>query len=106
MSEEQLRDSGSEGQDARERRSRSGRHRGRSSRSGSHRRSSSAASQKNKFTVGQFLLLLWSGGTLGAFLWLLQDVHRPPLWMPVALAGAACVGLYFFFRGLTKKKRK
>ncbi|GAA4321939.1 hypothetical protein GCM10023184_08020 [Flaviaesturariibacter amylovorans] len=51
------------------------------------------------------MLLIWSGITLGGFIYVLQDVHRVPLWMPLSLAGMAVIGLYFFFAGLARKKR-
>ncbi|GAB4094072.1 hypothetical protein [Flaviaesturariibacter terrae] len=74
-----------------------------------HRRSrssSSSSTSKNKFTIGQALLLIWSAGTLGTLLYLVNDVHRAPLPAVAGLAGAALIGLLFFFRGLRKKKRK
>ncbi|RYY40155.1 MAG: hypothetical protein EOO08_07415 [Chitinophagaceae bacterium] len=77
-----------------------------SGRSRSHRKSSASSASDNTFTLGQFLLLLWSAATLGILLYLIGDVHRAPLPAILGLAGAALLGLLLFFRGLRKKKRK
>ncbi|RYY88025.1 MAG: hypothetical protein EOO15_10245, partial [Chitinophagaceae bacterium] len=70
------------------RRKRSRSHSGSSRGSRRHRKSSSSASStKNKFTIGQALLLVWSAGTLGTLLYLIGDVHRAPLPAILGLAG-------------------
>lgn len=78
----------------------------RSSRGHRRRSSSKSSSTKNKFTLAQALLLVWSAATLGTLLYLINDVHRAPLPAVAGLAAAAVVGLLFFFRGLRKKKKK
>jgi beta-lactamase regulating signal transducer with metallopeptidase domain len=87
----------------------------RSSRSSSKRHSSSSGrrvrsagkkSSKTSFTIAQGLLLVWSAGTLGGLLYLMIDVNNAPLSAILALVAAAILGLYFFFRGMGKKKKR
>ena len=105
MSEEKQQQPNPEAPRRRHRSGRSSRH-SRSRHGSSHRRSSSSKSDdKNKFTFGQALLLLWSAATLGTLLYLVNDVHGAPLSAIAGLAAAALLGLLIFFRGLRKKKR-
>lgn len=63
-----------------------------------HRRRTGSSKSKYRWKAVDYLLLLWSLASLGAFYYLVEKTDNAPLWQIGGLAASTLVGLVLFFR--------